>query len=224
MDIVDLKYDAAGRVLVVVQDERTGEVRMVAWADAEALRRTVESGEAWFFSRSRNALWKKGESSGNTLAVSEVWADCDRDALLYRVTPRGPSCHEGTRSCFTRRLGAPAMEGEADAAPTLLRLTDTLAQRARADGSTSYTRSLLDGGPAKIGAKLREEAGELADAIADESDERVVSEAADVLYHAMVGLLSRGLDLAAVASELGRRFHRSGHAEKAARGSSTHEH
>jgi len=220
MDIADLKFDAAGRVLVVAQDERTGEVRMVAWADAEALTRTLESGEAWFFSRSRDALWKKGESSGNTLAVSEVWADCDGDALVYRVTPRGPSCHEGTRSCFTRRLGAGATE-ESDAAPTLLRLTDTLAKRAQSDGRKSYTRSLLDGGPAKIGSKLREEAGELADAIAEESDERVVSEAADVLYHAMVGLLSRGVDLADVAAELGRRFHRSGHAEKAARGSST---
>jgi len=217
MDISELTYDAAGRVLVVAQDERTGEVRMVAWADREALSRTLESGEAWFFSRSRGKLWKKGESSGHTLAVSEVWADCDGDALIYRVTPRGPSCHEGTRSCFTRRLDSDATPGELDASPTLLRLTDTLAQRATSDGKKSYTRSLLDGGPTKIGAKLREEADELAQAIAHESDERVVSEAADVLYHAMVGLLSRGVDLADVASELGRRFHRSGHEEKASR-------
>jgi len=217
MDIEDLKFDASGRVLVVAQDERTGEVRMVAWADAEALSRTLESHEAWFFSRSRGALWKKGESSGNTLAVSEVWADCDGDALIYRATPRGPSCHEGTRSCFTRRLDAPAVPGEEDAAPTLLRLTDTLAQRATSDAGKSYTRSLLDKGAPRIGAKLREEAGELADAIADESAERVVSEAADVLYHTMVGLLSRGLDLSDVAAELVRRFHRSGHDEKASR-------
>lgn len=218
MDISELSYDAAGRVLVVAQDERTGEVRMVAWADREALERTLETKEAWFFSRSRGRLWKKGESSGNTLAVSEVWADCDADAVLYRVVPRGPSCHEGTRSCFTRRLDTPESDGEADAAPTLLRLTDTLARRASSDGKKSYTRSLLDGGAAKIGAKLREEAGELADAIANESDERVVSEAADVLYHAMVGLLSRGVDLGDVAGELRRRFHRSGHDEKASRG------
>ncbi|NOY92636.1 MAG: bifunctional phosphoribosyl-AMP cyclohydrolase/phosphoribosyl-ATP diphosphatase HisIE [Deltaproteobacteria bacterium] len=217
MDIADLKFDAAGRVAVVAQDERTGEVRMLAWADREALSRTLESGEAWFFSRSRGALWKKGESSGNTLAVSEVWADCDGDALIYRVTPRGPSCHEGTRSCFTRRLDASAQTHRSDAAPTLLRLTDTLAQRAESDGRKSYTRSLLDGGAAKIGAKLREEAGELADAIAEETDERVVSEAADLLYHAMVGLLSRHLSLADVAAELARRFDRSGHEEKAAR-------
>lgn len=218
MSELELKWDAAGLVTVVVQDRHTGEIRMVAHADAPALAKTLETGDAWFYSRSRAALWRKGETSGHVLRVAEVWVDCDGDAILYLVDPEGPSCHTGAATCFFRRLGA---EGpgphESPAAPTFLRLERTLAERAKATGEKSYTRSLLDGGAPKIGAKLREEAGELADAIASEADERVASEGADVVYHALVGLLSRGLELRAVAAELARRFGRSGHDEKASR-------
>lgn len=220
MDLETLEWDAAGLVTVVVQDRHTGEVRMLAHANRDAVARTLATGEGHFWSRSRQSLWRKGESSGNTLAVLEVWADCDGDALVYLVDATGPSCHTGRRACFYRHLDAAGVAHEPaglDASPTLVRLADTLAARQGEDGDKSYTRSLLDEGAPKIGDKLREEAGELADAIADESDERVVSEAADVLYHLMVGLLHRGVSHRAVEAELARRFGVSGHDEKASR-------
>ncbi len=217
----DLKWDAAGLVTVVAQDRLTGEVRMLAHANAEAVSRTLETGIAWFWSRSRQSLWKKGESSGNVLRVFSVRADCDRDALLYLVDPSGPSCHTGEPSCFFLELSEEVPElhdaDERTRAPELLTLTETIEARASADGDTSYTRRLLDGGAEKIGAKIREEGGELAEALASESDERVVSEAADVLYHLMVGLQLRGKTLRDVAGELARRAGVSGLEEKASR-------
>lgn len=214
MDLGELEWDAAGLISVVVQDRHTGEIRMLAHANEQALRKTLDSGEAWFFSRSRRALWKKGETSGHVIAVAEVWADCDGDAVVYLSDPSGPSCHTGERSCFFRRLDA---EGEGRAAPALARLWDALEARRRATGDESYTRSLLDAGAPKINAKIREEADELARAVEGEPDDRVVAEAADVVYHVLVGLLSRGVSLRDVEAELARRFGTSGHAEKAAR-------
>lgn len=219
MDLSGLKWDAAGLVTVVVQDRLTGEVRMVAHANGDAIRATVESGQATFWSRSRSELWRKGETSGNTMAVHEVWADCDGDALVYLVDPAGPSCHTGRRTCFFRRLDTPgASEDDVHADPVLVRLWDELEARKSSSGDRSYTKSLLEKGVGKIGDKVREEADELARALADEGDERVVSEAADVLYHALVGLLARGLSLRDVEAELARRFGTSGHDEKASRG------
>ncbi len=214
-DLASLKKDASGLVTVVAQDRLTGEVRMVAHANEEAVRRTIETGAAHFFSRSRQALWKKGETSGHVMRVHEVWADCDADALLYLVDPEGPTCHTGAPSCFVTR----ASEGTAAlrAAPLFVRLEEALAERRARSGDESYTRSLLDGGAVKIGGKLREEADELARAIAEESPERVASEAADVLYHALVALLSRDVPLRDVEAELARRFGVSGHDEKASR-------
>lgn len=216
MSLPELKLDAAGLLAVVAQDHRTGEVRMVAHATPEALDKTLETGLATFFSRSRGRLWTKGEQSGNTLRVVEVWIDCDADCALYLVEPSGPSCHTGAPSCFFRRVDA---ETEGRALPVLMRLEAELAERRASSAGKSYTKSLLEGGAEKIGRKIREEAGELADAIAGEPDERVVSEMADVLYHAMVGLLSRDIPLADVQAELARRFGVSGHDEKASRGS-----
>ncbi len=215
MELPALKLDPSGLVTVVAQDRATGEIRMVAHANEEALRRTAETGLACFYSRSRDRLWQKGEESGNTLAVSAIWIDCDADAVIYLVDPSGPTCHTGAPSCFSTRVhGA----GEAPRAlPVLAELSAVLEARRDADAGQSYTRSLLDGGPARIGAKIREEAGELAEAIASETDERVIAEAADVLYHAMVGLVSRGLALRDVEVELARRFGISGHEEKARR-------
>ncbi|MFO0683531.1 MAG: bifunctional phosphoribosyl-AMP cyclohydrolase/phosphoribosyl-ATP diphosphatase HisIE [Sandaracinus sp.] len=214
IDLAQLKKDAAGLVTVVAQDRLTGEVRMVAHANEEAVQQTLETGAAHFFSRSRGALWKKGETSGNVMRVHEVWADCDADALLYLVDPEGPSCHTGAPSCFV----TPADERTTGrAGPLFVRLEEALAERRHRTGEKSYTRSLLDGGAPKIGAKLREEADELARAIESETPERVASEAADVIYHAMVGLLSRDVPLRAVEAELARRFGVSGHDEKAAR-------
>lgn len=216
MSLDELKWDAAGLVTVVVQDQHRGDIRMVAHADRAALERTLATGEGHFYSRSRGRPWRKGEESGNILRVKEVWRDCDGDAVLYLVDPVGPSCHTGERSCFFSRLDAesPAgLRGE----PTLVRFEDALEARRSATSEKSYTRSLLEKGAPAVNAKIVEEAGELSAAIAGEGDDRVDSEAADVLYHVVVGLLLRGRHLRDVLVELARRFGTSGHAEKAAR-------
>jgi phosphoribosyl-ATP pyrophosphohydrolase/phosphoribosyl-AMP cyclohydrolase len=168
----------------IVQDAGDGRVLMLAWMDYEAERLTREQGEAWFWSRSRGRLWRKGETSGNTLAVVELREDCDGDALLLRVRPAGPTCHTGSMSCF---------------APELWR---TIAQRAQDRPAGSYTTELLDAGVGACARKVGEEAVELAVAALDESDERVVEEAADVVYHLYVLLAARGLDLAQVDDAL----------------------
>ena len=215
MDFSALKWDAAGLVTVVVQDRMTGAVRMVAHANEVALGRTLETKEAHFYSRSRNALWRKGESSGNVIRVAEVWLDCDADAVLYLADPAGPSCHTGAESCFFTRVDGDG--ARSTASPLFARLWTELEGRRGAIGTQSYTRSLLDAGRAKIAAKVREEGDELARALEGESDERVVSECADVVYHALVGLLARGVTLRDVEVELARRSGVSGLDEKASR-------
>jgi phosphoribosyl-ATP pyrophosphohydrolase/phosphoribosyl-AMP cyclohydrolase len=174
----------------IVQDAATGRVLMLAWMDEEAERLTRERGEAWFWSRSRGRLWRKGETSGNTLAVEEIRDDCDGDALLLRVTPAGPACHTGARSCF---------------APWLWRV---VAERAAERPAGSYTAELLDAGVGPCARKVGEEAVELAVAALDEDDERVASEAADLVYHLYVLLAARGIDVDAVDAELTRRHAR----------------
>src|SRR5262249_54922893 len=157
------------------------------------------------FSRSRGALWEKGETSGNTLVVRAVYADCDADALLLMTDPQGPTCHTGTASCFFRSIDAGgALHQAADVTPALADLERAIQQRKTASADASYTRTLLDGGAEAIGGKLREEAGELAGAIATESAERVASEAADVFYHVLVALASRDVPLRVVLAELAR--------------------
>ena len=192
---------------------------MVAYMNAEALEHTLASGKVTFFSRSRGALWTKGETSGHVLEVVSVIADCDADTLLLSVLPVGPSCHTGRPACFFRRVGSGGnlTDQPREAAPFLTELGELLEARKAATAENSYTKSLLVGGPDKIGAKIREEAGELADAIKSESDDRVLSEAADLLYHAMVGLTQRGLELRQVIEVLAQRTRQSGHAEKASR-------
>jgi phosphoribosyl-ATP pyrophosphohydrolase/phosphoribosyl-AMP cyclohydrolase len=220
MDLGWLKRDAAGLVTVVVQDRHTGMVRMVAHANDEAVAETLRSGIGHFFSRSRNRLWKKGEESGHFLRVSEVWADCDADCLLYLVDPEGPSCHTGRESCFFARVSEDGTPGEVahdHGAPTFVRLWSELEARRDAPADKSYTRSLLAKGALKIGEKLREEADELARAIEGESDERVVSESADLFYHQLVGLLFRKQSLRDLEAALAKRFGVSGHDEKASR-------
>jgi phosphoribosyl-ATP pyrophosphohydrolase/phosphoribosyl-AMP cyclohydrolase len=171
----------------IVQDAASGRVLMLAWMDDEARRRTLASGEAWFWSRSREEYWHKGETSGNTLAVEELRDDCDGDALLLRVRPAGPACHTGSLTCF---------------APGLWR---TIAERALERPEGSYTTRLLEAGTAAVARKVGEEAVEVVTAALAESDERVVSEAADLVYHLYVLLASRGIDLAAVEDELAAR-------------------
>jgi phosphoribosyl-ATP pyrophosphohydrolase/phosphoribosyl-AMP cyclohydrolase len=192
---------------------------MLAWMNREAIEQTLATGRATFWSRSRSELWEKGASSGNTLTVKSIWADCDGDTLLLFVDPSGPSCHTGRPTCFFQRVsGSDALGDDPEvASPELERLERTLLARANDRGTRSYTRQLLDGGAAAIGDKLREESGELAAAIASESPERVASEAADVLYHLMVGLRLRGVDLRDVLGVLRERSGTSGLDEKARR-------
>jgi phosphoribosyl-ATP pyrophosphohydrolase/phosphoribosyl-AMP cyclohydrolase len=220
-----LKFDADGLVPVIVQDDLTGEVRMFAYANAEAIQRTVASGRATFWSRSRHEIWEKGLTSGNSIQVSRVLADCDADCVIYASTPHGPSCHTGAPSCFFQVLERAGSEGDsvlaraADPSQTLVeRLEATLEARKASTGKASYTKSLYEAGAPKIGAKVREEAGEFAQAIAGETDDRVVSEAADVLYHVIVGLRWRGIPMKQVFAQLAGRFGASGHDEKASRG------
>ena len=171
----------------IVQDAETGRVLMLAWMDDEAERRTRESGEAWFWSRSRSEYWHKGATSGNTLAVEELRDDCDGDALLLRVRPAGPVCHTGSLSCF---------------APALWR---TISERAAERPEGSYTTKLLEEGVPAVARKVGEEAVETMVAAFSETDERLVSESADLIYHLYVLLAARGLDIAAVEDELARR-------------------
>jgi phosphoribosyl-ATP pyrophosphohydrolase/phosphoribosyl-AMP cyclohydrolase len=171
----------------VVQDAGTGRVLMLAWMDDEALRRTRETGEAHFYSRSRRALWHKGETSGNTLAVEELRDDCDGDAILLLVRPNGPVCHTGSISCF---------------APALWR---TIAERARDRPEGSYVSALLERGVRACAQKVGEEAVEAALAAVAEDDERLVSELADLWFHSYVLLAARGLDPSQVEDELARR-------------------
>lgn len=218
--VYDVKWNADGLVPAVAQDRLTGEVRMLAWMNREALDATLESGLATFYSRSRRKLWRKGESSGHVLRVQQVVVDCDADTLLILVDPAGPSCHTGRDTCFFQELNADGTTGSAarEAAPFLLMLEREIAQRASSTAQRSYTRSLLDGGITKINAKISEEAGETCAALQGESDERVANEVADLLYHVLVGLRARGIEWRRIMEVLAARAGQSGHEEKASRG------
>ena len=179
----------------IVQDARTGEVLTLAYMNDEALERTRETGEMWFWSRSRNELWHKGETSGNVQRLKELRLDCDEDAILALVEPAGPACHTGERTCFHN--------GELDPVPAeaLALLARTIESRRGAD---TYTGSLLADGEL-VGAKVQEEAEEVVRAAREESDERLAEEAADVLYHLAVLLAGRGVELADVYEVLNER-------------------
>ncbi len=209
-------FDPSGLVPVVVQDSLTGEVRMVAYMNREAFALTVSEGTAVFWSRSRQTLWRKGDTSGNTLAVQGIYLDCDGDCVLLHVEPAGPSCHTGSASCFFQVVGGTAWV-PGTALPEVEALAATIAARSTAPADTSYTRTLLDGGAVRIGAKLREEADELARAVAEETPARVAAEAADVIYHLLVAITSRAVSWRAVLSELARRRGVSGFVEWASR-------
>jgi phosphoribosyl-ATP pyrophosphohydrolase/phosphoribosyl-AMP cyclohydrolase len=193
-----IHFDEKGLAPCVVQDARTGEVLTLAYMNREALERTRASGETWFWSRSREALWHKGETSGNVQRVRELRWDCDADAILALVEPAGPACHTGERTCFHNGDLEP-LPGEALAA-----LERTIVQRRAERPAGSYTAELLDD-PERIGEKVREEADEVARAAGEEADERVAAEAADVLYHLAVLLASRGLSFTDAFAALNRR-------------------
>jgi phosphoribosyl-ATP pyrophosphohydrolase/phosphoribosyl-AMP cyclohydrolase len=230
---MSLTFDEQGLIPAVAQDRLTGQVRMVGFMNRDALARTLETGKVSFFSRSRRKLWQKGETSGNTLQLTAVLADCDADTLLLLVDPTGPTCHTGRASCFFQSVataGEPAAEAEAaavdrwphlepsaSAGPFLLELERTLEERKASSAEKIYTKSLIEAGPGKIGDKLLEEAAELRQALVEESDERVESEAADLVYHLLVGLRMRGIDVRRVLGVLAGRAGTSGHVEKGRR-------
>jgi phosphoribosyl-ATP pyrophosphohydrolase/phosphoribosyl-AMP cyclohydrolase len=210
-----IRFDSDGLVPCVAQDWRTGEVLTLAYMNSDALRRTRETGELHLFSRSRNQLWRKGDTSGNTQRVRQLRFDCDGDAIVALVDPAGPACHTGERSCFYRDLDgsadpaidAPPAPGEPEPAAheALAALERTLENRERKRPEGSYTVELLDD-PPRAAAKLREEADEAARAAAGESDERLAEEAADVLYHLLALMRLRGVPLADAMEALnGRR-------------------
>ncbi|RMH22244.1 MAG: bifunctional phosphoribosyl-AMP cyclohydrolase/phosphoribosyl-ATP diphosphatase HisIE [Acidobacteria bacterium] len=195
LDPDSLRYDDRGLVACVAQDVASGAVLMLAWADRQAVERTLATGEAHFWSRSRQALWRKGETSGNVLKVRQVRPDCDRDALLLRVEPAGPACHRGTRTCF-----------EPNAARLELGwLAEILDERRRADPAASYTARLLARGLPRIAQKVGEEATETVVAALAGDDDELASETADLLYHLLVLLLAAGVDPQAVARALAER-------------------
>jgi phosphoribosyl-AMP cyclohydrolase / phosphoribosyl-ATP pyrophosphohydrolase len=209
-----VRFDDDGLVPCVMQDWRTGEVLTLAYMNAEALRLTRETGEVHFFSRSRNELWRKGETSGNVQRLRQLRYDCDGDALVVLVEPAGPACHTGNRSCFYRDLDgsadpsadAPAVPGEPKPAPheVMPGLERTVSSRRSERPEGSYTVELLDN-PVRLGEKVREEADEAARAAVSESERRLAAEAADLLYHLEVLLISRGVAFTAALEELDAR-------------------
>ncbi|MBV9356403.1 MAG: bifunctional phosphoribosyl-AMP cyclohydrolase/phosphoribosyl-ATP diphosphatase HisIE [Chloroflexi bacterium] len=197
----DLKYDAAGLLTVVVQHHRSGQVLMVGHANREAVERTLASGKAWFFSRSRQRLWQKGETSGNVLDIAAVRVDCDGDALLYVCVPSGPTCHTGERSCFHRHLDeVPMGETDGEAAAVLF---DTIVDRqANADPRDSYVARLLARGVDRITKKIGEEATEVVIAAKNADHDELVHEVADLWFHTYVLLVQQGLTPDEIWSEL----------------------
>jgi phosphoribosyl-ATP pyrophosphohydrolase/phosphoribosyl-AMP cyclohydrolase len=215
-------FDADGLVPVIAQEAATGMVRMLAWANRDALAATLATGEAHFWSRSRQSSWKKGETSGNTLAVRDVRIDCDGDVVLYLCDPAGPSCHTGATSCFYRRVGEDGVLVEDDAPPdppavVVARVADVIATRRRERPEKSYVVSLLDAGMTKINGKIAEESGELTEALLEKDAAHTAHEAADLIFHTLVGLEAAGVPIDAVFAELRRRFGISGIDEKASR-------
>jgi phosphoribosyl-AMP cyclohydrolase / phosphoribosyl-ATP pyrophosphohydrolase len=199
-----VKFDENGLVPVIAQDVATGEVLTLAYANREAVEKTLSSGEAYYYSRSRSELWRKGATSGNTQRVVEVKLDCDEDALLYRVKPRGPACHTGQNSCFfTTLVGervVAADDREVSFGTMVERLAGTIARRHREMPEGSYTASLIQGGRERLAQKVGEEAVEVV--VAALSDERLSEEAADLVYHLLVLLEERGVGTEDVAKVL----------------------
>jgi phosphoribosyl-ATP pyrophosphohydrolase/phosphoribosyl-AMP cyclohydrolase len=204
----EIRWDANGLAPVVVADATTGAVLTLAYANRDALEKTLASGSTWLWSRSRNELWNKGATSGNTQRVVSVSVDCDADALLYRVIPNGPACHTGAVSCFGTTIpldgadDAPEGAGFATAVSALAR---TIQSRKAHPVEGSYTAKLFAGGVDRISKKIGEEATEVVIAAKNADRGELVWETADLLYHALVLLAERGVSLDDVGAELSRR-------------------
>lgn len=191
-----VQFDAAGLVPAIVQDSQTREVLMLAYMNRESLARTLESGQTWFYSRSRGELWHKGDTSGSLQSVRKVRLDCDSDTLLVEVVPAGPACHQGTYSCFGVE---PLLDG------FLSKLSELIESRKESRPEGSYTTYLFDSGLDKILKKVGEEAAETIIAAKNASSEELVAEASDLLYHLLVLLVERGVSIGEVAGELRNR-------------------
>jgi phosphoribosyl-ATP pyrophosphohydrolase/phosphoribosyl-AMP cyclohydrolase len=209
--IADVKFDERGLIPTVVQDAGTRRVLTLAYMNAESLRKTLDTGETWFWSRSRASLWHKGETSGNTQRVVDVWLDCDADALTVLVVPNGPACHTGAESCFHNEL-KDAGPFDAEPAPSAANLAGVVASlyslvesRKRERPAGSYTSYLFDQGLDKILKKVGEESAETIIAAKNDDREALVKETSDLLYHLVVLLVERGLSLEEVGEELLRR-------------------
>ena len=198
MNPSDLKFDERGLIAAIVQDASTREVLTLAYMNRESLERTIVTGETWFWSRSRNELWHKGETSGNTQKVVDLVADCDGDALVVLVRPAGPACHTGARSCFD-------LQQSDDLGDLLARLYMLVESRERDRPDGSYTTYLFDKGIDKILKKVGEESAETIIAAKNEDAQQFVSEVSDLIYHLLVLMVARGVNLDAIRDELGRR-------------------
>jgi len=215
--IEDLKFDHNGLVPAVVQDVSSHEVLMLAYMNTESLRRTSVTNETWFWSRSRNELWHKGETSGNTQQVIDIRVDCDADTILVLVNPSGPACHTGKQTCFHNQLAREnriaEVSGEIAARQTdttqfgslLEDLYSLIKSRRHERPEGSYTTYLFNEGLEKILAKVSEEAGETVTAGRDESDQRLTEETSDLIYHLLVLLVERGITLDQIRAELAHR-------------------
>ena len=195
----DIRFDERGLIPAIVQDAATREVLTLAYMNRESLARTLETKQTWFWSRSRNELWHKGETSGNTQDVISIALDCDRDALIVLVKPAGPACHTGAVSCFDTGTQHPTL------GPLLDELYELIESRERERPSGSYTTYLFEEGLDKILKKVGEESAETIIAAKNDDDSRVAAETADLLYHLLVLLVARGIGLTDVAQELAQR-------------------
>ncbi|MGI8858724.1 MAG: bifunctional phosphoribosyl-AMP cyclohydrolase/phosphoribosyl-ATP diphosphatase HisIE [Rubrobacteraceae bacterium] len=197
-----VRFDENGLVPVVAQDAATGDVLTLAYANREAVKKTLSSGEAYYYSRSRNELWRKGATSGNTQQVMEVRLDCDGDALLYRVDPKGPACHTGEKTCFFTTLSgeAGAGKGEIGFGEMVEHLAGTIAERHREMPEESYTAGLIRSGVDRLSQKVGEEAVEVV--ISALRNDRLAEETADLVYHLLVLLEERGVGIGEVAKVL----------------------
>ncbi|MSQ22982.1 MAG: bifunctional phosphoribosyl-AMP cyclohydrolase/phosphoribosyl-ATP diphosphatase HisIE [Chloroflexi bacterium] len=205
-----LKFDRDGLIPAIVQDQRTHQVLMVAYMNEESLRKTVESGDAWFWSRSRQELWHKGDTSGNFQHIKTLRVDCDADAILVEVHPDGPACHTGAVSCFFQSLDeAKAAEPEAEHRPAGSEVIDELAgviaQRHRDNPEGSYVAGLIAQGIDRVAKKVGEEATEVIIAAKNQSHDEIVWEVADLWFHTLVLLEASGVPIADVYAELERR-------------------